>query len=67
MGGHNVGLFGKIREIETQSGSRTRTVTLETEQGEIKTTDHHLFVIGREEPVIEIPQDIETEDTQDEL
>ncbi|MFX1505549.1 MAG: 30S ribosomal protein S4e [Promethearchaeota archaeon] len=69
MGGHNVGVVGKIQEIETQSGRRTRTITLETEMGEIKTTDHHLFVIGRDEPVIEIPQEVEqiTEDAQDEL
>jgi len=67
LGGHNVGLVGKIQEIEAQSGRRTRAITLETEEGEIKTTDQHLFVIGREEPVIEIPQDIVTEDTQDEL
>jgi small subunit ribosomal protein S4e len=67
MGGHNVGLVGKIQEIEAQTGRSTRTITLETEEGEIKTTDQHLFVIGREEPVIEIPQDMVTEGTQDEL
>lgn len=67
MGGHNVGLVGKIQEIETQSGRRTRTITLETDKGEIKTTDHHLFVIGREEPVIEIPEEIVSEEAQDEL
>ncbi|UCG04393.1 MAG: 30S ribosomal protein S4e [Candidatus Heimdallarchaeota archaeon] len=64
MGGHNVGIIGKIREIESQSGRKTRTVTLETEKGEIKTTDHHLFVIGREEPVIEIPQETGTEEDE---
>ncbi|MFX0122932.1 MAG: 30S ribosomal protein S4e [Candidatus Hodarchaeota archaeon] len=65
MGGHNVGIVGKIQEIEAQSGRKTRTVTLETDEGKIKTTDRHLFVIGREEPVIDIPQ--ETGAEEDEL
>ncbi|MFX0014711.1 MAG: 30S ribosomal protein S4e [Promethearchaeota archaeon] len=56
MGGHNVGLVGKIKEIETQSGRKMRNVTLETEEGEIETTDQHLIIIGRETPVIEIPK-----------
>ncbi len=64
MGGHNVGIVGKIQEIETQSGRKTRTVTLETDKGEIKTTDQHLFVIGREKPVIEIPQETGTEENE---
>lgn len=64
MGGHNVGIVGKIQTIETQSGRKTRTVTLETDEGEIKTTDQHLFVIGREEPVIEIPQKAGAEENE---
>ncbi|MFX1285084.1 MAG: 30S ribosomal protein S4e [Promethearchaeota archaeon] len=55
MGGHNTGLFGRIQEIEQQSGRKMRTVTLETEEGEIKTTEGNIFIIGREKPVIEIP------------
>ena len=56
MGGHNVGLVGKILEIETQVGRKTRVISIETSDGEIKTTDTHLFMIGRETPVIEIPE-----------
>ncbi len=65
MGGHNVGIVGKIQQIETQSGRKTRTVTLMTEDGEIKTLDKHIFIIGREKPVIEIPK--ETGANSDEL
>lgn len=56
MGGHNVGLYGKIQEIETQLGRKIRTITLDTEEGEIKTTDNHIFIIGQDKPVIEIPK-----------
>jgi small subunit ribosomal protein S4e len=63
MGGHNVGIKGKIREIETQTGKNTRVVTLEMEEGEIKTTDNHIFIIGDKKPLIEIPTtDGENED-----
>ncbi|UCE12227.1 MAG: 30S ribosomal protein S4e [Candidatus Heimdallarchaeota archaeon] len=55
MGGHNIGIQGKIRDIETQTGQKTRTITLETKEGEIKTVDTHIFIIGRDKPVIEIP------------
>lgn len=56
MGGHNIGIKGKIQDIETQTGQKTRTVTLETDEGEIKTVDAHIFIIGRDTPVIEIPE-----------
>ncbi len=64
MGGHNIGQVGQILEIEVQSGQKMRTVVLKTEEGEIKTVDGNIFIIGREEPVIEIPT--ETGDTPDE-
>ncbi|MHA1226510.1 MAG: 30S ribosomal protein S4e [Candidatus Hodarchaeales archaeon] len=56
VGGHNVGLYGKILQIETQIGRRMRPITLETEEGEIKTTDKHIFIIGTEKATIEIPK-----------
>jgi small subunit ribosomal protein S4e len=56
VGGHNVGLFGAIQEIETQLGRKKRTITLETEEGTIKTTDNHIFIIGQNEPLIEVPK-----------
>jgi small subunit ribosomal protein S4e len=56
VGGHNVGLFGTIQEIETQIGRKKRTITLETEEGIIKTTDNHIFIIGQNEPLIEVPK-----------
>ena len=65
IGGHNLGLYGKIHEIETQIGRKIRTVTLETDEGEIKTTDNHIFIIGKEKAVIEIPR-ITEEDDQNE-
>ena len=55
MGGHNNGVVGIIRDIEAQSGKRMRTITLETEEKEIKTTDNNIFIIGKDKPVIEIP------------
>ncbi|WP_455139197.1 30S ribosomal protein S4e [Candidatus Hodarchaeum mangrovi] len=62
IGGHNLGLYGKIHEIETQIGRKVRTVMLETDEGEIKTTDNHIFIIGKEKAVIEIPQIVEKDD-----
>jgi len=35
---------------------------LETDEGEIKTTDNHIFIIGKEKAVIEIPQIVEKDD-----
>jgi len=61
MGGHNTGVVGRIQEIEPQGGGKMRTVTLETEEGEIKTTEGNIFIIGREKPVIEIPRKTEVE------
>ncbi|MFX0051816.1 MAG: 30S ribosomal protein S4e [Candidatus Hodarchaeota archaeon] len=55
MGGHNVGIVGKIQDIETQTGKNIRIITLEMEEGEIKTTDNHIFIIGDKKPLIEIP------------
>lgn len=54
IGGHNVGLSGAITEIETQLGRKNRVVTLNTEEGPIKTTDNHIFIIGRDQPIIDI-------------
>lgn len=55
MGGQNIGIVGKIQTIE----SETSTVTLKTEDEEIKTTERHIFVIGHETPIIEIPEERE--------
>lgn len=55
IGGHNIGLVGKIQEIETQTGKNIRMVTLETDEREIKTTDNHIFIVGSKKPLIEIP------------
>jgi len=52
MGGNNIGKVGKIQTIESETG----TVTLKTEDEEIKTTERHIFVIGHDTPVIEIPE-----------
>ncbi|MHA2245379.1 MAG: 30S ribosomal protein S4e [Candidatus Hodarchaeales archaeon] len=56
-GGHNIGLVGKIKEIEKQSGREMRTVTIKTEEREIETVDRQIFIIGKEKPVIEIPKE----------
>ena len=63
--GHNIGLVGKIKEIEKQSGRKMRTVTIKTDEREIETVDGNIFIIGREKPVIEIPK--ERGDENDEL
>ncbi|MFW9777970.1 MAG: 30S ribosomal protein S4e [Candidatus Heimdallarchaeota archaeon] len=54
IGGHNVGLSGEISEIETQLGRKNRIVTLNTEEGPIKTTDNHIFIIGQKNPIIDL-------------
>jgi ribosomal protein S4E len=56
MGGHNIGIMGTIAEIETQKGKKEHSITIKTEKEEIKTTDRHIFVIGREKSVIDIPK-----------
>lgn len=56
MGGHNIGIMGTIAQIETQKGKKEHSITIKTEKEEIKTTDRHIFVIGREKSVIEIPK-----------
>ncbi len=61
MGGHNVGIMGKLTQIEAQGSGKVRSIALETKEEEIKTTDKHIFIIGREKPVIEIPETEEGE------
>lgn len=56
MGGHSVGLLGKITEIETHIGRKMRTITFETEEGEFKTTDTHIFIVGKEKAMLSLPQ-----------
>ena len=56
MGGHSVGLLGKITEIETQLGRKMRTITFQTEEGEFKTTDTHIFIVGKEKAMLSLPQ-----------
>ena len=56
MGGHSVGLIGKITEIETQIGRKLRTVTLKTEEGEFKTTDNHIFIVGIDKAMVSLSQ-----------
>jgi small subunit ribosomal protein S4e len=57
MGGHNVGILGTITEIETQIGRKKRTITFQTEEGELKTTDNHIFIVGKEKAMITIPDE----------
>ena len=56
MGGHNVGLQGKITEVESQLGRKMKTITFQTEEGEIKTTDTHIFIVGKDKAMVKIPQ-----------
>ena len=56
MGGHNIGVMGKIDQIESQSGRKMRSIILKTEKEDIETVDKHIFIIGKEKPVIEIPE-----------
>jgi len=56
IGGNSVGLLGKITEIETQIGRKKRTVATQTEEGEFKTTDNHIFIVGTEKVMISLPQ-----------
>ncbi len=56
MGGHNVGLLGTIVEIETQLGRKNRTITFQTEEGEIKTSDRHIFIVGTTKAMVSLPK-----------
>jgi small subunit ribosomal protein S4e len=66
MGGHNVGLVGKITEIESQIGRKMRTITFEAEEGEIKTTDTHIFIVGKGKPMLTLPEPESTGESTDE-
>jgi small subunit ribosomal protein S4e len=56
IGGNSVGLLGKITEIETQIGRKMRTITFQTEEAEFKTTDTHIFIVGKEKAMLTLPQ-----------
>ncbi len=56
IGGQSVGLLGKITEIEVQIGRKIRTVTSKTEEGEFKTTDNHIFIVGTDKAMVSLPQ-----------
>jgi small subunit ribosomal protein S4e len=62
-GGRHVGLVGTITEIESQLGRKMRTITFQTEEGEIKTSDTHIFIVGTDKAMVSLPEPTgETED-----
>ncbi len=63
-GGRHVGLQGTITEIESQLGRKMRTITLQTEEGEIKTSDTHIFIVGIDKAMVTLPEP--TGETKDE-
>ena len=63
-GGRHVGLLGKITEIESQIGRKLRTITFQTEEGEIKTADTHIFIVGKDKVMVSLPEP--TGETKDE-
>ncbi|PWI49103.1 30S ribosomal protein S4e [Candidatus Heimdallarchaeota archaeon B3_Heim] len=63
-GGRHVGLKGKITEIESQLGRKMRTITIQTEEGEIKTSDTHIFIVGIDKAMVALPEP--TGETKDE-
>ena len=48
--------LGTIVEIETQMGRKSRTITFQTEEGEIKTSDKHIFIVGTTEAKVSLPK-----------
>ncbi|MHA1978367.1 MAG: 30S ribosomal protein S4e [Candidatus Hodarchaeales archaeon] len=63
-GGRHVGLLGTITEIESQLGRKMRTITFQTDEGEIKTSDTHIFIVGLDKAMVTLPEP--TGETQDE-
>lgn len=58
LGGKNMGLFGRIVEIERKTGRKaTFIVTVRGEDGSIyKTILDYIFVLGQDKPAISIPR-----------
>ncbi len=63
-GGRHVGLLGTITEIESQLGRKMRTITLQTDEGELKTSDTHIFIVGTDKSMVSLPEP--TGETKDE-
>ncbi|HDI52911.1 MAG TPA: 30S ribosomal protein S4e [Candidatus Bathyarchaeota archaeon] len=55
VGGRSAGAVGKLREIGSEPG-RWRTAAIETRGGEVRTLLKYVFAIGREEPLISLPE-----------
>ncbi len=54
-GGKHAGTIGTITEITERTGSHSRTVTLETTDGDtVETVEEHVYMIGESEPEVDI-------------
>ena len=43
-----------------------RTITLQTDEGEIKTSDTHIFIVGLDKAMVTLPEPEKAGETQDE-
>ncbi len=59
VGGRNIGRVGKIVDIKRGMGRHRSIVTLERKNGEkVQTSLNYVFVIGDEEPLISLPEEV---------
>lgn len=56
-GGRHTGRVGDIVSTSTQPGSRSNTVTLESDGEEFQTVEDNVFPVGADEPLIEVDTD----------
>ncbi|MFB6265761.1 MAG: KOW motif-containing protein, partial [Candidatus Nanohaloarchaea archaeon] len=52
--GKHVGEVGEVREVEEVPGSRPNTVVLEGEEGEFQTVEGNVYMVGEDEPEVDI-------------
>ncbi|MFB6294755.1 MAG: 30S ribosomal protein S4e [Candidatus Nanohaloarchaea archaeon] len=53
-GGQHVGETATVQAVNVQPGSQQKTVTLASDDGEFQTVEGNVFMIGRDEPVLEV-------------
>ncbi|MDY6761546.1 MAG: 30S ribosomal protein S4e [Candidatus Nanohaloarchaea archaeon] len=57
IGGQHVGETATVRSVDVQAGSQQNTVTLESDDGEFQTVEQNVYMIGEDEPLLEVDRD----------
>ncbi len=55
-GGKHTGRIAEIQDIKVNAGSTPNTVTLEDDGDEFETVEENVYVVGEDEPLVQLPE-----------